>query len=216
MTMQPYNKTLMAALLLAGSFIAILNQTLMITAIPPIMDEMNISANTAQWLTTVFMLVNGVMIPITAFLIERFTTRQLFMTAMSVFTVGTIVGGLAPNFIILLVGRIIQSAGAGIMLPLMQTVFLLIFPVNKRGAAMGYIGLVISFAPAIGPTLSGWVTAHYSWSFLFLLILPLAILIIFIAYFILRNVTELTYPKLDIPSIILSSVGFGGLLFGFS
>src|SRR5699024_10747074 len=216
MTMQPYNKTLMAALLLAGSFIAILNQTLMITAIPPIMDEMNISANTAQWLTTVFMLVNGVMIPITAFLIERFTTRQLFMTAMSVFTVGTIVGGLAPNFIILLVGRIIQSAGAGIMLPLMQTVFLLIFPVNKRGAAMGYIGLVISFAPAIGPTLSGWVTSHYSWRFLFLLILPLAILIIFIAYFILRNVTELTYPKLDIPSIILSSVGFGGLLFGFS
>lgn len=216
MTMQPYNKTLMAGLLLAGSFIAILNQTLMITAIPPIMDEMNISANTAQWLTTVFMLVNGVMIPVTAFLIERFTTRQLFMTAMSVFTVGTIVGGLAPNFSMLLVGRIIQSAGAGIMLPLMQTVFLLIFPVNKRGAAMGYIGLVISFAPAIGPTLSGWVTSHYSWRFLFLLILPLAILIIFIAYFILKNVTELTYPKLDIPSIILSSVGFGGLLFGFS
>ncbi len=216
MTMQPYNKTLMAALLLAGSFIAILNQTLMITAIPPIMDEMNISANTAQWLTTVFMLVNGVMIPITAFLIERFTTRQLFMASMSVFTVGTVAGGLAPNFGLLLVGRIIQSAGAGIMLPLMQTVFLLIFPVNKRGAAMGYIGLVISFAPAIGPTLSGWVTSHYSWRFLFLLILPLAILIIFIAYFILRNVTELTYPKLDITSIILSSVGFGGLLFGFS
>lgn len=216
MTMQHYNKTLMAALLLAGSFIAILNQTLMITAIPPIMEEMNISANTAQWLTTVFMLVNGIMIPITAFLIERFTTRQLFMTAMIVFTVGTIVGGIAPNFSVLLVGRIIQSAGAGIMLPLMQTVFLLIFPINKRGAAMGYIGLVISFAPAIGPTLSGWVTSHYSWRFLFLLILPLAILIIFIAYFILRNVTELTYPKLDMTSIILSSVGFGGLLFGFS
>ncbi|GAA0611411.1 MDR family MFS transporter [Virgibacillus siamensis] len=216
MSKQPYNKTLMAALLLAGSFIAILNQTLMITAIPPIMDEMNISANTAQWLTTVFMLVNGVMIPITAFLIERFTTRQLFITAMSVFAAGTIVGGLAPNFTMLLVGRIIQSAGAGIMLPLMQTVFLLIFPIHKRGAAMGYIGLVISFAPAIGPTLSGWITSNYSWRFLFLLILPLAIVIILVAYFILRNVTELTYPRLDIISIILSSVGFGGLLFGFS
>ncbi|GGK00104.1 putative MFS-type transporter YcnB [Lentibacillus kapialis] len=216
MTTQPYNKTLMAALLLAGSFIAILNQTLMITAIPPIMDEMNISANSAQWLTTVFMLVNGVMIPVTAFLIERFTTRQLFMTAMSVFAIGTVAGGLAPNFSLLLAGRIIQSAGAGIMMPLMQTVFLLIFPVHKRGAAMGYIGLVISFAPAIGPTLSGWITSQYSWRFLFLLILPLAILIIIIAYFILRNVTELTYPKLDILSIILSSVGFGGLLFGFS
>lgn len=216
MAVQPYNKILMAALLLAGSFIAILNQTLMITAIPPIMKEMDISPNTAQWLTTVFMLVNGVMIPVTAFLIERFTTRQLFMTAMSVFTVGTIAGGFAPNFPLLLGARIIQSAGAGIMLPLMQTVFLLIFPVHKRGAAMGYIGLVISFAPAIGPTLSGWVTYHYSWRFLFLLILPLAILIIIIAYFILKNVTELTYPKLDIPSIMLSSLGFGGLLFGFS
>src|SRR5699024_1738697 len=102
------------------------------------------------------------------------------------------------------------------MLPLMQTVFLLIFPVEKRGAAMGYIGLVIAFASAIGPTLSGWVTHHYSWRFLFMLILPLAILIIIIAYFILKNVTELTYPKVDIPSIIMSSLGFGGLLFGFS
>src|SRR5699024_3338240 len=102
------------------------------------------------------------------------------------------------------------------MLPLMQTVFLLFFPVENRGAAMGYIGLVISFAPAIGPTLSGWITYHYSWRFLFLLILPLAILIIIIAYFILKNVTELTYPKVDVPSIILSSLGFGGLLFGFS
>lgn len=216
MTTQPYNKVLMAALLLTGSFIAILNQTLMITAIPPIMEEMNISANTAQWLTTVFMLVNGIMIPVTAFLIERFTTRQLFITAMSVFALGTIVGGLAPNFSILLTGRIIQSAGAGIMLPLMQTIFLLIFPVHKRGAAMGYVGLVISFAPAIGPTLSGWVTSNLSWRFLFLLILPLAILIIIIAYFILKNVTELTYPKVEIPSIVLSSIGFGGLLFGFS
>src|SRR5699024_4292904 len=100
--------------------------------------------------------------------------------------------------------------------PLMQTVFLLIFPVNKRGAAMGYIGLVISFAPAIGPSLSGWITATYSWRFLFLLIFPLAIFMIVIAYFIMRNVTKLSYPRLHIPSILLSSIGFGGLLFGFS
>src|SRR5699024_6600755 len=131
---------------------------LMITAIPPIMKEMHVTANSAQWLTTSLMLGNGVMIPVTAFLIERLTTRELFLTAMSVFTVGTIAGGLAPNFSLLIVGRIIQSAGAGILMPLMQTVFLLIFPVHKRGTAMGYIGLVISFAPAIGPTVSGWVT----------------------------------------------------------
>ncbi|WP_347551613.1 MDR family MFS transporter [Pseudalkalibacillus hwajinpoensis] len=216
MTTQPYNKVLIAALLLAGSFITILNQTLMITAIPPIMEEMNITANTAQWLTTVFMLVNGVMIPISAFLLERFTTRQLFIVAMSIFAVGTVVGGIAPNFGMLLLGRVIQSAGAGVMLPLMQTVFLMIFPINKRGAAMGYIGLVISFAPAIGPALSGWMTANYSWRLLFWAILPLALIIIVVAHFIMKNVTELTHPKVDPLSIILSSIGFGGLLYAFT
>ncbi|MCT2536119.1 DHA2 family efflux MFS transporter permease subunit [Aquibacillus koreensis] len=211
-----YNRNVIVALLLAGSFIAILNQTLMITAIPPIMDEMGVTANSAQWLTTVFMLVSGIMIPVSAFLLERFTTRQLFITAMSIFAFGTLVAGLAPNFTVLLIGRIIQSTGAGVMLPLMQTVFLLVFPVHKRGAAMGLIGLVISFAPTIGPALSGYVTSHYSWRLLFFIILPIAIIDIIIAAFALKNVTELKKPKLDIPSIILSSFGFGGLLYGFT
>ncbi|WP_138415997.1 DHA2 family efflux MFS transporter permease subunit [Aquibacillus sediminis] len=211
-----YNRKTIVALLLAGSFIAILNQTLMITAIPPIMKEMGITANTGQWLTTVFMLVNGIMIPVSAFLLERFSTRQLFITAMSVFAIGTLIAAISPNFSVLLVGRVIQSAGAGVMLPLMQTVFLMIFPINKRGAAMGLIGLVISFAPAIGPALSGWVTEHYSWRVLFYIIFPIAIIDIVVAYFALKNVTELSKPKLDVLSIILSSFGFGGLLYGFT
>ncbi|MEN2464435.1 DHA2 family efflux MFS transporter permease subunit [Ornithinibacillus sp. JPR2-1] len=210
------NRKMIVPLLLAGSFIAILNQTLMITAIPPIMEEMGITANTGQWLTTVFMLVNGIMIPVSAFLLERFTTRQLFITAMSIFAVGTLVAGIAPNFSTLLIGRVIQSTGAGVMLPLMQTVFLMIFPVHRRGAAMGLIGLVISFAPAIGPALSGYVTEHYSWRLLFFIILPIAVIDIVIACFALKNVTELQKPKFDILSIILSSFGFGGLLYGFT
>lgn len=216
MTSQHYNKKSIVILLMTGTFIAILNQTLMITAIPPIMEEMKISANTAQWLTTVFMLVSGVMIPVSAFLLERFSTRQLFISAMSTFIVGTLIGGIAPNFEILLLGRIIQSIGAGILLPLMQTVFLLIFPVNKRGTAMGLVGLVISFAPAIGPALSGWIIANYSWRILFFIILPIALLDVIIAIIAMKNVTELTYPKIDIFSIILSSFGFGGLLYGFT
>lgn len=203
-------------LLLAGTFIAILNQTLMITAIPPVMEEMNITANSAQWLTTVFMLVNGIMIPVSAFLLERFSTRQLFISAMSIFSFGTLISGLAPNFEMLLLGRIIQSSGAGVMLPLMQTVFLMIFPVHKRGAAMGLVGLVISFAPAIGPALSGWVTEHYSWRVLFFIILPIALIDILVAFIALKNVTEVTRPKIDVLSIILSSFGFGGLLYGFT
>lgn len=215
-TTQNYKQSTIVTLLLAGTFIAILNQTLMITAIPPIMEEMNITANSAQWLTTVFMLVNGIMIPVSAFLLERFTTRQLFISAMSVFALGTLVAGLAPNFEMLLMGRVIQSSGAGVMLPLMQTVFLMIFPVNKRGSAMGLVGLVISFAPAIGPALSGWITSHYSWRVLFFIILPIAIIDIIIAFFALKNVTETAKTKVDVLSIILSSFGFGGLLYGFT
>jgi EmrB/QacA subfamily drug resistance transporter len=216
MPSQQFNKMSIAILLLAGSFIAILNQTLMITAIPPIMREMHITANTAQWLTTVFMLVSGIMIPVSAFLLERYTTRQLFISAMSIFAIGTVVAGFAPNFGVLLLGRIIQSSGAGIMLPLMQTVFLMIFPVHRRGAAMGWVGLVISFAPAIGPTLSGWIMATYSWRILFFLILPIALIDIVIALFTMRNVLELSHPKIDGLSMALSSVGFGGLLYGFT
>lgn len=137
--MQSFNKTPIIIVLLIGGFISILNQTTMITAIPPIMEEMNVTANTGQWLTTVFMLVNGVMIPVTAFLMARFTTRQLFITAMTVFAVGTVFSALAPNFGMLILGRIIQSSGAGVIMPLMQTVFLLIFPVKNRGMAMGLV-----------------------------------------------------------------------------
>lgn len=216
MTALSQNRMTISVLLLAGTFIAILNQTLMITAIPPIMQEMNVSANSAQWLTTVFMLVNGVMIPISAFFIERFTTRQLFLTAMGIFAAGTCVAAIAPSFSVLLLGRVIQSAGAGVLLPLMQTVFLYIFPVNRRGYVMGWIGFVISFAPAIGPALSGWVLAHFSWRMLFFFILPLALIDWLIAYFLLKNVTKQTQPKIDIRSIVYSSIGFGSLLYGFT
>ncbi|WP_246202563.1 MDR family MFS transporter [Virgibacillus doumboii] len=213
---QQLNKFPIVAVLLSGAFLAILNQTLLATAIPPIMDDFGLTESTAQWLTTIFMLVNGIMIPVTAFLIETFTARKLLLTAMSTFAAGTLICGLAPNFLILMVGRVVQASGAGIMLPLMMTIFLLIFPIEKRGTAMGTVGLVISFAPAIGPTLSGWIVEQYPWRVMFFVILPLAIIDIIFAYFVMKNVTEQTYPKVDILSIILSTFGFGGLLFGFS
>ncbi|WP_085505630.1 DHA2 family efflux MFS transporter permease subunit [Thalassobacillus devorans] len=202
--------------LLSGAFVAILNQTLLATAIPHIMQDLNLDANTAQWLQTIFMLVNGIMIPITAFLIERFTTRGLFLTAVGTFAIGTLVCAIAPNFGILLSGRVLQAAGAGIIMPLMQTILFLVFPVEKRGSAMGMFGLVIAFAPAIGPTLSGYLVDHHHWRSLFYVILPIAIIDIIVAYFILKNVTKQTFPKVDILSIILSTVGFGGILYGFS
>lgn len=136
---KPFNRSVIVGILLAGAFVAILNQTLLITALPHIMRDFNVDANQAQWLTTSFMLTNGILIPITAFLIEKFTSRTLLITAMSIFTAGTVVGAFAPNFPVLLTARIIQAAGAGIMMPLMQTVFLTIFPIEKRGQAMGMV-----------------------------------------------------------------------------
>ncbi len=212
----PFNKKPLIAVLLIGAFVAILNQTLLTTALPHLMVDLKINENAAQWVTTIFMLVNGIMIPITAFLIEKFTARSLFLTAMTLFGLGTLLCAVSPSFSILLIGRIIQAAGAGIMMPLMQTVFLLIFPKEKRGTAMGMVGLVISFAPAIGPTLSGWLVESYHWTILFWIILPIVIIDIIAAIFIMRNVTSIRHPKLDILSIILSTLGFGGLLFAFS
>lgn len=213
---QSFKKAPIVAVLLAGAFVAILNETLLNIALPKIMGSLDITASTAQWLATGYMLTNGIMIPITAFLINRFSTRKLFITAMSVFATGTLIAGISSSFPLLLTARIIQAAGSGIMLPLMMTVFLTIFPIEKRGSAMGMAGLVIIFAPAIGPTLSGWIVEYYSWRVLFFIVLPIAVLDIIFAIIALKNVTKLTYPKIDILSIVLSSFGFGGLLYGFS
>ncbi|WP_164669722.1 MDR family MFS transporter [Virgibacillus doumboii] len=202
--------------LISGAFAAILNQTLLATALPHIMRDLQLSPSTAQWLQSIFMLVNGIMIPITAFLIERFTTRGLFLTAMGIFGVGTVVCAVAPNFSILMAGRILQAGGAGIIMPLMQTILFFIFSIEKRGTAMGMFGLVIAFAPAIGPTLSGYLVEHFPWRSLFYVVLPVIIIDTIVAYFLLKNVTERKFPRVDVLSIILSTLGFGGLLFGFS
>ncbi|WP_407268643.1 DHA2 family efflux MFS transporter permease subunit [Radiobacillus sp. PE A8.2] len=202
--------------LISGAFIAILNQTLLATALPKIMIDLDITENTAQWLTTVFMLVNGIMIPITAFLIETFTTRRLFLTAMGLFALGTLICAISPSFSLLIVGRIVQAGGAGIMMPLMQTIFFVVFPIEKRGQAMGLFGLVIAFAPAIGPTLSGYLVEQFDWRVLFYVVLPIAIIDLIFAYFLLKNVTKQSFPKLDYWSVVLSTLGFGSLLYGFS
>nr|WP_081591193.1 MULTISPECIES: MDR family MFS transporter [Bacillus] len=202
--------------MLIGAFVTIFNQTLLTTALPKVMADLNIEPATGQWLTTAFMLTNGIMIPLTALLISRIHSRTLFLIAMVSFAIGTLVCSFAETFELLLTGRIIQAIGAGIMMPLMQTIFLLIFPIEKRGAAMGMVGLVIGFGPAIGPTLSGWIVDSWDWHYLFYIVLPIAILDIIFAFFAMKNVVHLTKPKIDVLSIILSTIGFGSLLYGFS
>ncbi|MCL6603231.1 MAG: DHA2 family efflux MFS transporter permease subunit [Paenibacillus sp.] len=204
------------AALLIGAFVALLNQTLMNVALPKMMEDLNILANTAQWLTTGFMLVNGVLVPISAYLVEKFTTRQLFITAMILFSIGTLVCAVGTGFEMIMVGRVIQAVGAGILMPLMNIVFLRIFPIEERGKAMGLMAVAMIFAPAVGPTLSGWVVQNYSWRVLFYIVLPLAIFSTLLGMKTMQNVGKTTSPTLDKPGLILSTLGFGGLLYGFS
>lgn len=209
-------KAAMIAALLTGAFMGIINETLLATALPSIQEAFSITQSQVQWMTTAFLMTNGIMIPISAFLIERFTTRQLFLTAIGLFGVGTVVCAIAPTFPVLLSGRIIQAAGSGIMLPLLMTVLLEIIPVGRRGFTMGLIGIVIAFGPAIGPTLSGLLLEHFSWRALFITVVPISAATMLVAWLFLKNVTELSKPKIDILSIVLSSVGFGAFLYGFS
>lgn len=206
----------MISILFIGAFISILNNTLLNIALPTIMNEFSISPSTAQWLITGYMLTSGVLIPASAFLVTRFTNRKLFIVAMGLFTLGTATAMLAPSFAVLLTGRFLQAAGSAVMMPLLMNVMLLAFPVERRGAAMGVFGMVMIVAPAIGPTLSGWVIEHYTWRTLFTIILPFAVLSLVLGIFKLQNITPNRKVSLDVLSVLLSSVGFGGILYGFS
>ncbi|MFZ7943450.1 MULTISPECIES: DHA2 family efflux MFS transporter permease subunit [Bacillaceae] len=213
---QPIKKGLLLFILLLGSFLSVLNQTILNVALPDLMKEFEVSATTIQWLSTGFMLVNGILIPVTAFLMQRFTTRQLFISSMVLLLAGTFLNAIAPNFALLLTGRLIQAAGAGIIMPLLMMVTLVVFPAENRGTAMGMLGLVMIFAPAIGPTLAGFIIEHFSWRWLFIGMFPLVAIVIALAFKYLVNVSETSKPKLDINSIILSTIGFGAVLYGFS
>ncbi|MGE7923874.1 DHA2 family efflux MFS transporter permease subunit [Viridibacillus arvi] len=215
-TNKEINKGILLTVLILGCFLSTLNQTLLNIALSSLMDIFNVSATTIQWLATGFMLVNGVLIPTTAYLMKRFTTRQLFLSAMLLLLIGSIICALAPSFGVLLAGRMIQAAGAGIIMPLMMGVVLVIFPVEKRGSIMGLLGLAIIFAPAIAPTLSGFVIEYYSWRWLFIGLSVLVVIVILLALKYLMNVSETSKAKLDVFSVILSTIGFGLILYGFS
>ncbi len=212
----PIRKGPVLAIMILGAFFAIFNQTTMTVALPTLMEEFNIEAATGQWLTTGYMLVNGVLIPVTGFLMLRFSTRQLFQTAMIIFLTGTLVSAMAMNFPVLLTGRLIQAASTGIMMPLLMNVVLSLFPPERRGAAMGTVGLAIIFAPAIGPTLTGYILDAFPWQVLFYGMVPFVVIIIICGFIFLKNVSETKKGKIDLVSLILSTIGFGALLYGFS
>lgn len=215
-TLPKSQRNMIVAVMIVSAFVAILNQTLLNTALPHIMKGLHITENTSQWLVTGFMLVNGVMIPLTAFLMDKIKTRPLFLMAMGIFLIGSIVAALAPTFPILMLARVIQAIGAGVIMPLMQFTLFMLFPKDERGFAMGLAGLVIQFAPAIGPTLSGVIVDTMSWRMPFVVVVIVASLGFIFGAIFLKSYNETKDTKLDKRSVIYSTLGFGLMLYAFS
>lgn len=207
---------LIIAVLLVSAFVVILNETIMSVAITALMKDLNISAAIAQWLTTGFMLTMAIVIPITGWLMERFTTRTVFLLAMSLFSTGTLISALAPGFEVLLLGRITQATGTAVMMPLLMTTIMTLVPPHLRGRTMGNITIVIAVAPAIGPTISGIILSALDWRWMFWIVLPIALTGLILGGVLIRNVGETRKVPVDIASVILAAFAFGGLIFGLS
>ncbi|MGV8886232.1 MAG: DHA2 family efflux MFS transporter permease subunit [Microbacteriaceae bacterium] len=202
--------------LLGSAFVVILNETIMNVALPRIMDDLRITTALGQWLTTAFLLTMAIVIPITGFILQRFTTRPVFLTATGLFSAGTLVAATAPGFEMLLVGRIIQASGTAIMMPLLMTTVLTLVAPSARGQVMGRISIVMSVAPALGPTVSGVILTAFAWPFLFWLVLPIALAALVLGALRMPNVTEARPVPVDVLSIVLSAFAFSGLIYGLS
>ncbi|MCU1532621.1 MAG: drug resistance transporter, EmrB/QacA subfamily [Arthrobacter sp.] len=202
--------------LLVATFVVILNETIMNVALQRLMVDLRVDASTVQWLSTGFMLTMAIVIPTTGFILQRLSTRAVFMLAMGLFSGGTLLAAVAPGYEILLLGRIVQAGGTAIMLPLLMTTILTLVPVSRRGAVMGNVSIAISVAPAMGPTVSGLILEHFSWRFMFVFVLPIALAAFAIGAKYLTNIGETEKTRLDALSVLLTVPAFGGLVYGLS
>ena len=206
----------MVGVLLVGVLLAVLNQTLLSPALPAIMADLSVDATTVQWLTSGYSLVEAVIIPLSAYLIGRFSTRQLFISAFVIFTAGSLAAAVAPNFWVLLLGRVLQAACTGMSMPMVFTVILLVFPREKRGTAMGVIGLIIGFAPAVGPSVAGLLVDSVGWRALFAIVTVLSVVVVALAVVVLKNYGDFARAPFDGLSVALSTVGLVCVLYGLS
>lgn len=206
----------MLAVLVSTAFVMMLNETTVAVALPAIMDDFSILASTGQWLLTGFLLTMAVVLPATGWVLERFTTRSVFLFATIVFLLGTIAAALAPTFLVMLIARVAQAIGTAIIMPLLMTVTMTLVPAERRGTVMGLIGVVMAVAPALGPTVAGAVLAFTSWHGIFLVMVPLVAIATLIGAFKLKNIGSRTASRFDVLSMVLSIFAFGGLVYGLS
>ena len=201
-------------ILLCACMVASMVQTALSTALPPIMAEMGLAMSTAQWLNSSYSMVMGTMILATAWLIKRFPARPLFLIFQSIFTLGLLVSALAGSFVPLLLGRILQAIGCGVLMSLTQVIILTIYPANERGSIMGIYGLAVSGAPVLAPTLAGIVIDLAGWQAIFWICLILSVGILAGGVLVVKNTTVTEHCKLDILSFLLCTMGFFGITTG--
>ncbi|TXC89382.1 multidrug efflux MFS transporter [Metabacillus litoralis] len=206
---------ILVSFLIAG-FIGLFSETALNMALGSLIKDFGIHETTAQWLTTGYLLTLGILVPVSGLILQWFTTRQLFIVSIALSIIGTLIAALAPTFEFLMIARVVQAMGTALMLPLMFNTILIIVPPYKRGKIMGLLGLVIMFAPAVGPTLSGLILQSLSWHWIFWISLPFLVIALIFGSVFMQNVSTPTKPKIDIVSIALSTIGFGGVVYGFS
>lgn len=201
-------RMIVLTVMMVGTFVASLSQSMLIAALPTIMTQFSVDATLGQLLTTSYIFMLGLISATTAVLISRFNTKYLFMVAMSLFVVGCAIALVAPNYWVLLLSRLLQAGGAGVALPLIQVVALSVYPKEMYGRAMGIVGLLIGFAPAIGPTISGFMIDWWGWRSIFIILGGVVAAIIVLSAFVLRDAAQHDKTKLDVPSVLLYTIGF--------
>lgn len=204
------------SVLFAGALMVIMNQTAMKTALPAMIQDLDVSPSIGQWIVSGYTLMKGIMVPITAFAMTKFRTRNLYLLLMSIFAVGCVISASGISFSVVLFGALFQGVGAGMMVPLMQTVILTVTPANKRGGALGLMGVVLGFGPTLGPSVGGFIVDLFSWHFIFYFWVIGSLIVIPFSLLVLTDVLPNSDPKIDWVSIRHSLIGFGGLLYGFS
>lgn len=210
------NPVAIIAVLVFSAFIATFNETILNVALSGIMKEMSVTAGTVQWLITAYMIVTSVMVPVTAFLIQTFKTKQLFLSALGLLLIGTICAAFSGSFIMLMISRMIQASGTGMMIPIMMNTVLIVSPKEKIGSSMAICVCAVSLGPAFGPTVSGIVLQYFSWHGLFIMLVPIIAIAMIVGKLVLADVVELTKPKIDYLSIVLSTIGLGTIIYGIS
>lgn len=216
MTKVSYNRGLLVAVVILSAFVAMLNQTVLAVAQPSIMKAFDVSVSNVNWLSTGYSLIGGILIPISAWMADKFNTKKLVSTALAIFLTGTFIAFLSSNFAVLLTGRLIQAFGAGILSGLSMTIMFSVFDKSEAGKPTMLLGLVFGLSPAIGPTLGGYFVDNIGWHWIFGVTLPIIALSLVMAIFFMADVIPHNGTKLDLLSVILSTFGFGGLLYGVS